>query len=65
MQTQNLTFDELQKERSKVNHSFADAVYELATDTAIILQELQKDAIPLDVLPVPFQELIKQLERCT
>lgn len=63
MQTQNLTFDELQKEQYKVNHSFADAVNELATDTAIILQELQKDAIPLDVLPAPFQELIKQLEQ--
>lgn len=61
MQTQNLTFNEVQKEHSKVNHSLADAVNELATDTAIVLQELQKDAIPLDVLPVPFQELINQL----
>lgn len=63
MQTQNLAPNTLQKEQSKVNHSFTDAVNELATDTAIILQELQKDAIPLDVLPVPFQELIKQLEQ--
>jgi hypothetical protein len=40
--------------QDKVNHSFADAVNELATDTATILKELQKDAIPLDVLPAPF-----------
>jgi len=50
-------------QQDKVNHSFADAVNELATDTATILKEFQKDAIPLDVLPAPFQELIKQLEQ--
>src|SRR5688572_23539495 len=63
MQTHNLAPNELHKEQSKVNHSLADAVNELATDTAIILQEIQKDDIPLDVLPAPFQELIKQLEQ--
>jgi hypothetical protein len=49
--------------QNKANHSLADALNELATEKATILKELQKDAIPLDVLPAQFQELIKQLEQ--
>lgn len=63
MQTHNVAPNFLHKEQSKDNHSFADAVNELGTDTDIILKELQKNAIPLDILPIPIQDLIKQLEQ--
>lgn len=63
MQTHNLAPNKLRKEQGEDNYSFADAVNEFAADTDIRLHELQKDAIPIDVLPVQFQELIKQLEQ--
>lgn len=41
--------------------SFSDVASELVSDTSKVLQKLQKNVIPLDVLPVQFQELINQL----
>jgi hypothetical protein len=67
MRQHNITPDLLQNEQDKGNKlnvgncSFAEATKELADEVMAVLSK-QATGIPLDVLPAPFHELIRQLK---